>query len=182
VRQAYAVRVLDAVKVVLEAAVREHDRVRLIEGSLLTGDCLMAGFIVLEDGRAYAAANWATDATLRAIAAEVADPELRAWLLDQQSSVVGMGMTSVDLRQIAPQFRAVLREAIRSAYHRVSENGFESLIARDANTEGWLGRFNDLVTMLDKCDAGDPAEDFNPHMRALIPDRGGRVGSGWPDA
>jgi hypothetical protein len=49
------------------------------------------GFIVLEDGRAYAA-NWAADATLRAISREVSDPALRACLLAQQSEHVGMGM------------------------------------------------------------------------------------------
>jgi hypothetical protein len=62
----------------------------------------MAGFIVLKDGRAYAAANWATDAVIRAIAAEVEDGEFRAWLLAQQSEFVGMGLTSVDLREVAP--------------------------------------------------------------------------------
>src|SRR5215468_4985983 len=66
----------------------------------------VGGFIVLEDGRAYAAANWATDATLRAISREVSDPALRAWLLAQQSEHVGMGMTSVDLREIALPPRA----------------------------------------------------------------------------
>ena len=60
-----------------------------------------------QPGRAYAASNWATDATLRAIAAEVVDPDLDAWLLDQQSTVVAMGMTSVDLREMAPQYRPV---------------------------------------------------------------------------
>jgi hypothetical protein len=50
----------------------------------------VGGFIVLEDGRAYAAASWATDATLRAVSREVSDPALRAWLLAQQSEHVGM--------------------------------------------------------------------------------------------
>jgi hypothetical protein len=65
----------------------------------------MAGFIVMEDGRAYAASNRATDAVIRAIAVEVEDREFRAWLLQQQSQFVGMGMTSVDLREVAPKYR-----------------------------------------------------------------------------
>jgi hypothetical protein len=88
--------------------------------SLSSGDnCPVGGFIVLEDGRAYAAANWATDATLRAISREASDTALRGWLLAQQSEHVGMGMTSVDLREIAPRYRPVLRAAIRRAYERV---------------------------------------------------------------
>jgi hypothetical protein len=65
----------------------------------------MAGFIVMEDGRAYAASNQATDAVIRTIAAEVEDRGFRAWLLQQQSQFVGMGMTSVDLREVAPEHR-----------------------------------------------------------------------------
>ncbi len=38
---------------------------------------LVGGFIVVEDGRAYAASDWATDATLRAISREISDPALR---------------------------------------------------------------------------------------------------------
>ena len=47
---------------------------------MLADNQRVAGFIVLEDGRAYAAANWAADATLRAISGEVSDGDLRAWL------------------------------------------------------------------------------------------------------
>src|SRR5215813_10023843 len=83
----------------------------------------VGGFIVLEDGRAYAAANWATDATLRAISREVSEPALRAWLLAQQSEHVGMGMTSVDLREIAPHYRPVLRAAIGRAYEHLVSDG-----------------------------------------------------------
>lgn len=140
----------------------------------------MAGFIVLEDGRAYAASNWATDATLRAIGREVKDNDLREWLLAQQSGKVGMGMTSVDLREVAPQYRPVLRAAIRRAHERVTrEARFENLRAGGDWWAGWLGRFDDLVEMLRRCGAGESARDFNPHMRAVVPARGRRVGPGW---
>lgn len=78
-------------------------------------------------GRAPAA-NWATDAALKAISREVSDPALRAWLLAQQSEHVGLGMTSVDLREVAPCYRPVLRAAIRRAYGRViNDDRFEKL-------------------------------------------------------
>ena len=140
----------------------------------------MGGFIVLEDGRAYAVANWATDATLRAISREVSDPALRAWLLAQQSEHVGMGMTSVDLREIAPRFRPVLRAAIRRAYERViNDDRFENLHPGDNWWAEWLKAFHDLVEMLARSEAGEPAESFNPHMRALIPPTGRQQGPGW---
>lgn len=139
----------------------------------------MGGFIVLEDGRAYSSAAWATDATVRAIAGEVDDGPLRRWLLAQQSEFVGMGMTSIDLREIAPRYRPVLHAAIRSAYARVRRDGFEQLDEHNEFTAGWLKTFAELVEMLDRSEAGEPAEAFNPHMRATIPARGQRVGPDW---
>ncbi|MDR2988776.1 MAG: hypothetical protein LBV34_28465 [Nocardiopsaceae bacterium] len=140
----------------------------------------MAGFIVLEDGRAYAAANWATDAALRAISPEIADATLREWLLAQQSTVVGMGTTSVDLREVAPQFRPALRAAIRSAQARLLRDGsFEDLRAGDEWWEGLLRRFNDLVEMVRRCEAAEPLQAFNPHMRGFLPPTGKRSGPGW---
>jgi hypothetical protein len=143
---------------------------------------IVGGFIVLADGRAYAASNWATDATLRAIARSVTDDPLRTWLLAQQSEVVGMGMTSVDLREIAPQLRPVMASAIRDAFRRVQAEGrFDQLTAGDTYWDGWLQLFADLVEMLDRSEAGEPPSDFNPHMRGLLPSRNGRVGPGWLD-
>lgn len=139
----------------------------------------MAGFIVLEDGRAYAAANWAADATLRAIAREIADQALREWLLAQQSQFAGMGMTSVDLRQIAPRHRPALREAIRGGHERVRREGAFERLTAGGQGDGWFRLFDDLAEMLRRCDAGEPPIDFNPHMRGLIPDRGDRAGPGW---
>jgi hypothetical protein len=49
----------------------------------------VVGFIVLEDGGAYAAPNRAADAMLRAISRRVSDPALRAWFLAQQSEHAG---------------------------------------------------------------------------------------------
>lgn len=143
----------------------------------------MAGFIVLEDGRAYAAANWAADAALRAIGREIGDAALREWLLAQQSELAGMGMTSVDLREVAPRFRPVLRAAIRDAHARLwRDGGFEHLKAGDAWWDGWLRRFDDLAEMLRRCEAGEPPQAFNPHMRAVLPPTGNRAGPGWDES
>jgi hypothetical protein len=143
----------------------------------------VGGFIVLEDGRAYAASNWATDAMLRAISREISDHALRQWLLAQQSERVGMGMTSVDLREIAPHYRTVVHVAIRRAHERVMKEGrFENLQVGSEWWAGWVKLSGELVEMLRRSEAGEPAEDFNPHMRALIPPSGQRVGPGWGQA
>ena len=139
----------------------------------------MAGFIVMEDGRAYAASNRGTDAVLRAIATEVEDAEFRAWLLQQQSQFVGMGMTSVDLREVAPKYRQGFYRAARRAHERAASEGFEGLTGDWEGFPGWLERFGDLVVMIDRSLAGEPPEAFNPHMRALIPPTGWRRGPGW---
>jgi hypothetical protein len=144
---------------------------------------LVDGFIVLEDGRAYAAANWATDATLRAVSREVSDGDLRQWLLAQQSEQVGTGMTSADLREIAPRYRPMLHAAIRRAHERVIRDGrFENLHAADYWWAGWLKLFGELVEMPGRSEAGKPAEDFSPHMRAVIPPSGRQMGPGCDKA
>jgi hypothetical protein len=140
----------------------------------------VGGFIVLPDGRAYAAASWATDATVRAIARSITDDPLRTWLLAQQSEHVGVGMTRVDLREIAPQLRPVMASAIRDAFRQVQAGeGFEQPTVADRYWDGWIQRFADLVEMLDRSEVGGQPAEFNPHMRALLPSRNGRVGPGW---
>jgi hypothetical protein len=139
----------------------------------------MGGFIMLEDGRAHAMSNAATDATLRAIAREVGHPGLAEWLLSQQREIIGMGTTGVDLREIAPVYRRALPDAIRAAYARVEREGFEGFHPGGQSWAGWFKGFTDLVEMLDRAEAGEPPEEFNPRMRAVIPARGGRQGPGW---
>jgi hypothetical protein len=106
---------------------------------------LVAGFIVLEDGRAYAASNFATNAMLRAISPAVDDAALKVWLLAQQSQYVGMGHTCVDLRELAPRYRPVMRAVICRAYERVISEGFENLRPGDDWWASWLRGFHDLV-------------------------------------
>jgi hypothetical protein len=53
----------------------------------------VAGFIILGDGRAYAASNWAYDRTVEAVAEALPDHRegraLGEWLLGQRCSVKG---------------------------------------------------------------------------------------------
>ena len=139
----------------------------------------VAGFIVLADGRTYAASNSSTDAVVRAIAREIRDHEFRDWLLEQQSTVRGLGMTSIDVRDLAPQFRESFLNAIRLAFARVSSEGTESL-GIDA-AEGWYERFGDLVDMLNRVERGETPNEFNPHMHDVIPPRRTHQGPGWPE-
>ena len=61
----------------------------------------MAGFIVLEDGRAYAANNWSYDAVIERIARALPETSagraLSDWLMAQRCIVRGAGLGSVDL-------------------------------------------------------------------------------------
>ena len=59
---------------------------------------------------------------------------------------------------------------------------FENLHAADHWWAGWLKLFGELVEMLRRSEAGEPAEDFNPHMRAVIPPSGRQMGPGWDEA
>ena len=143
----------------------------------------MAGFIVLEDGRAYAASNRAADAMIRAIAAVVDEPELKDWVRQQESEVVGMGMTYIDLREIAPLYRPLLRQAIRRAYLEVDGGRVDPLPTADQDYfDSWMARFRDLIEMLNRSEAGESPTAFNPHMRELLPATGKRVGPGWATA
>ena len=87
----------------------------------------MGGFIVFQDGRAFAISNWGTDAVVRAIAAEVQDDEFRDWALAQQSSLVGMGMTCIDIRELSLCCREDWRDALLRASARVAEADPENL-------------------------------------------------------
>jgi hypothetical protein len=140
----------------------------------------VAGFIALEDGRAYAASNHATDAMMRSIADAVEATELAEWILSQQSEFVGLGMTCDDLREVAPADRRDVRDAIRRGYARARTGAFDPFPdAEEQYRESWLSRYADLVEMLDRSAAGEDPALFNPHMRDVLPATGRRAGPGW---
>ncbi len=140
----------------------------------------MAGFIILEDGRAYAAANWAYDAVVERIGDTLPDTDdgraLSDWLKEQRVAVKGLG--SVDLREFTPENRQLFEEAARRAFSLAEQQGPEGWQDIEAYT-GWIERFHDLIIMMDSIRAGVPPSAFNPHMVDVIPPTGARAGPGW---
>jgi hypothetical protein len=142
----------------------------------------MAGFITLSDGRAYAAANWAYDQTIEAIADVLAENDdsrpLADWLLDQRCAVKGSGLGSVDVRELAPRFQEIFLGAIPKAYEHAKNRGPSGWHDPEA-WPSWMNRFQDLVKMLDSISRGEPPSQFNPHMKDVIPPSGLKKGPGW---
>src|ERR1022692_1100776 len=98
----------------------------------------MAGFIILEDGRAYAAANWAYDAVVERIADALPETDdghaLKDWLKEQRVAVKGLG--SVDLRELTAVNRQLFQAAARKAFSLSEHQGPEGWHDLHADT-GW---------------------------------------------
>jgi hypothetical protein len=145
----------------------------------------MAGFIVLQDGRAYAASNWGFDRTVAAIAAVLSERKesqaLAEWLMQQSSEIVGMGMGKVDIRELTAQNRELFINAVREAFKRAEAQDLGGWYDPQL-FPSWLGRFQDLVTMLDSIERGEPPATFNPHMRDVCKPSGEHSGPGWDSA
>ena len=135
----------------------------------------MAGFIVLSDGRAFSFRNWATDVVIRTIAAALPAGELREWVLAQQSSEVGAGMTNIDVRELTPANAEELLTAIR----HVADNVSSYDLPADSD---WAAHFRLLADMVDAAERGEPPQELNPHMRDVLPPTGRRSGPSWADA
>lgn len=142
----------------------------------------MSGFLVLADGRAWSLATWAFDAALREIADALPDDPgaapLATWLRDQQSDVVGLGMSYVDMRELTDDNRRRLIDAIPRAVDRARTHGGAHWHKPSFFPE-WLTELEVLVRMVQAVERGDPPEALNPHMRELIPPTGNRSGPGW---
>lgn len=139
----------------------------------------MGGFIVLNDGRAYAAANWAFRATLEAITDAIPETaegrELAEWLRNDPTVQY---LHSVDLRELTPTNRAMFEEATERAYKIASIQGSTDWPEPDYWT-GWIGRFKDLVKMIESIRQGESPQTFNPHMNELLPPTTEKSGPGW---
>lgn len=144
----------------------------------------MGGFIVLSDGRAYAASNWGYDRTVEAIAEALPDTDegrhLAAWLLDQRCSVRGMGLGNVDVRELTPQNRQLFLRAVEDAYQTQKGKGPAGWHSPDL-WPSWIARFSDLVKMIACVENGEAPGDFNPHMKDVIPPTGDKSGPGWDE-
>jgi hypothetical protein len=145
----------------------------------------MAGFIVLEDGRAYAANNWSYDAVVERIAWALPETAhgraLSDWLMDQRCVVKGAGLGSIDLRELTCDNQRLFIEAAQKAVVTAEEEGPEGWCDPQFYP-GWLERFQDLIKIVESIRRGEPPAFLNPHMRDVIPPAGARAGPGWRDS
>jgi len=139
----------------------------------------MAGFIVLDDGRAYAAARWAFRATVAAIAETLPETgegkALAEWLTNDPNVQI---YYNVDVRELTPTNREMFLAAIEAAFQAQKARGSIGW-AEPEFWDGWITRFGDLVKMIECVRRGEPANEFNPQMKDIIPATGERSGPGW---
>lgn len=139
----------------------------------------MGGFIVLEDGRAYAANNWAFRELVKVIVEALPETEdgkrLVAWLQNDHEVTI---YNTVDVRELAPKFRAMFLEATQRAFQL--QTGKEIIESEDAEAwVSWLSRFADLIKMMECIRRGESPAELNPHMNDVIPPTGEKRGPGW---
>ena len=138
----------------------------------------MSTCIDLDDGRSWWAANWAYDAVIESIAAELCsstlEQELAAWLRMQTCAECGPGLGSLDVRELSPGCRLAFRKATRQALQTAATQG-GSEWQQPEFFPGWIGKFRELVSMMDAIDRREPIPvDVHP-----VEPTGDRVGPGW---
>src|SRR5450755_3207563 len=96
----------------------------------------MAGFIVLNDGRAYAASNWAFRATVEAIAEVLPKTgegiTLAEWLRHDPSVQI---YHNIDVRELVPAIRDLFLDAAETAFKVQKAGGPKGW----SPTEAWDG-------------------------------------------
>ena len=136
----------------------------------------MGSFIILEDGRAWAVGDGAFDDALEAIASQLpASAEgksLAIWLVEQKTGDRGMGLGRVDLRELTPPNRELFKSAAQRFYPQAIVN------VGDYNP-AWLELFAVLLKLIKLADKREDPRLYNPHMDALCPPTGAKVGPGW---
>jgi len=131
---------------------------------------------VLEDGRAWAVTDGAFDDALELIASELPNsPESQAlalWLLEQKTRGRGMGLGSVDLRELTQHNRRLFKAAAQRVYDKaiVSSQGYNPI---------WLNLYFVLLKLIKSVNRRENPHIYNPHMDALIPPSGEKSGPGW---
>ncbi|MCI0661810.1 MAG: hypothetical protein L0220_12115 [Acidobacteria bacterium] len=142
----------------------------------------MAGFIVLNDGRAWAGANWAYDSAIRTISQALPTTQegqdLADWLLQQTCEVKGMGLGSVDLRELTTQNQTLFIQAVRQAVINLKTQDGNDWYDPTA-FQSWREYFEVLPLLIESIERGEPPSMFNPHMNDLIPPTGNKSGPGW---
>lgn len=139
----------------------------------------MAGFIVLDDGRAYAASNWAFRATVESITQVLAGTpqgsELSVWL---RSDANVQYLHSLDLRELTAKNRELFINAAVDAFSIQRARGPVGWEEPEF-WDGWIARFGEFLQMIECVKRSEPPADFNPHMKGLIPPTGLQAGPGW---
>lgn len=137
----------------------------------------MSTYIDLDDGRSWWAANWAYDAVIESIAAELhsstLEREFAAWLRTKTCLECGPGLGSLDVRELSPACRLAFCKATRRALENAATQG-GSEWQQPEFFPGWITKFRELVSMMDAIDRREPA----PVDAHLVEPTGRRVGPG----
>ena len=141
----------------------------------------MAGFITLEDGRAYAASNWGYDAVVERIADALPETDdghaLKDWLMEQRVAVKGIGR--VDLRELTLENRQLFQAAAREAFNLAEQQGPEGWHDPEFYVPVGSSGSTTWIMMMDSIRAGQPPSFFYPEMIVVIPPTGEQLGPGW---
>lgn len=142
----------------------------------------MAGFIIINDGRAVAPSNWGFDRMMEEIVKSLPNNENSAdfkdWLLNQRNCICGPGLGSVDVRELTPENQELFWDAVIDAIHRCKAEGGEGW--HDPNFySSWMEMFSNLLAFRESYLDGEDPDAFNPYLKSVIPPTNNKSGPGW---
>lgn len=142
----------------------------------------MSGFIVLTDGRMYRGANWAYDATIRAISAAlpISHGQLSRWLVTRTSEVKGPGMGSLDLRELTPENQDAIMHAIRVASESQPSTKPASWTDNDSY-QIWKHKLSLLCQLVGSIVRKENPAMFDPFECGIDPPTSSISGPGWAE-
>ncbi len=139
----------------------------------------MGGFIILEDGRAWAYSNGAYAMVIEEIAAQLPDtPEGQAlsnWLLEE-TNVGSMGLGCVDIRELTEGNRKLFKQAAQRAYTlwRIDPNPhLQDELGTDSDV------FYALLKLMKSVNKREDPKTYMQRMKSLIEPTGEKSGLGW---
>ena len=141
----------------------------------------MAGFIVLDDGRAFAPSSEVLDATIEAVTGELdlagsgSAAELAAWLHGRLMDSGGPELGEFDVRELTAENRELFRQAAERACQRARA---AAVGGAPKARRAWLSEFGRLVRMWKSIDKGQPPETLGD-LGTALPASGRRSGPGW---
>lgn len=141
----------------------------------------MAGFIVLDDGRAFAPSSEVLDASIEAITAELdlagsgSAAELAGWLRGRLLDSGGPELGEFDVRELTAENRELFRQAAERACQRARAAAVSGTTKAQ---RAWLSEFGRLMRMWRSIDRGQPPEALGD-LGTALPASGTRSGPGW---